>query len=79
MSVNSKMTAIADTIRSYTKETEKLSLDGMAEKIALVHSKGYDSGFNQGYTDGSDAEYNRGCNKNCLYTFLGNICTKTQK
>ncbi len=58
MSVNSKMTAIADTIRSYTEETEKLSLDGMAEKIALVHSKGYDSGFNQGYTDGSDAEYN---------------------
>lgn len=57
MSVNSKMTAIADTIRSYTQDSEKLSLDGMAEKIALVHSKGYDSGFNQGYTDGRDAEY----------------------
>lgn len=38
--VNEKMTAIADNIRSYTGETEKLSLDDMAESIEKVYEKG---------------------------------------
>jgi hypothetical protein len=42
--VNEKMTAIADNIRSYTGKTEKLSLDDMAESIEKVYKKGQDSG-----------------------------------
>lgn len=36
MSVNSKMTAIADAIRAKTGGTEKLTLDGMASAIAGI-------------------------------------------
>lgn len=44
--VNEKMTAIADNIRSYTGETEKLSLDDMAENIEKVYEAGQNSGGN---------------------------------
>ncbi len=44
--VNEKMTAIADNIRSYTGDTEKLSLDDMAENIEKVYEAGQNSGGN---------------------------------
>lgn len=44
MSVNEKMTAIADTIRAKTGGTEALTLDGMAEAIAGLELGGVDWG-----------------------------------
>ena len=38
MSVNEKMTALADTIRAATGETEKLSIEGMTDAIARVQT-----------------------------------------
>lgn len=43
MSVNEKMTAIADNIRAKTGGTEPLTLDGMAESIPEVYSAGQSS------------------------------------
>lgn len=40
MSVNEKMTAIADAIRDKTKETEALSLDDMATEVSKVFDVG---------------------------------------
>lgn len=64
MSVNSKMTAIADAIREKTGKTEKLSLDAMEEGIEDVYDAGFEAGqngdggsYDQGYTDGQKAEY----------------------
>lgn len=58
MTVNKKMTAIADAIRSRTRETEKLSLDDMASGVNDVYDVGYSAGhtegYNQGYTEGED-------------------------
>lgn len=54
MSVNEKMTAIADAIREKTGETEILSLDDMALKIPKVYEKGYSDGQSQ---DSSDSYY----------------------
>lgn len=48
MSVNEKMTAIADMIRSYTGKTDKLSLDDMFVGIGEVHANGWQVGFNLG-------------------------------
>lgn len=44
MSVNAKMTAIADAIRAKTGGTEALTLDGMAEAIAALELGGVDWG-----------------------------------
>ena len=44
MSVNEKMTAIADAIRNKTKESGLLSLDDIAEKIPVVYDKGFEDG-----------------------------------
>lgn len=43
MSVNEKMTAIADNIRAKTGDTEPLTLDGMAESIPKVYFAGQSS------------------------------------
>ena len=48
MSVNEKMTAIADAIRGYGSITGKLNLDEMANKIGTVYLNGYDLGRVQG-------------------------------
>lgn len=40
MSVNSKMTAIADAIRAKTGGTDALTLDGMAEAVAGIEAGG---------------------------------------
>ena len=66
MSVNEKMTAIADRIRHYAYETGKLTLDDMANKIEMVNLSGYNSGFTEGmqsgyttgFEEGKQAEYN---------------------
>lgn len=44
MSVNEKMTAIADAIRDKTGSTEALSLDEMAEKVTAVYDNGHAEG-----------------------------------
>lgn len=60
MSVAEKLTAIADRIRSYTANTDKLTLDGMASGVQEVYgvgiAHGQDSGYENGYMDG----YNEG-------------------
>lgn len=43
MSVDSKMTAIADAIRAHTGGTDALTLDGMAEAIAAIEAGGIDT------------------------------------
>lgn len=75
MSVNSKMTAIADAIRGKTGGTGKLNLDQMAIGVNDVYQAGYNAGagtggggnYDEGYNDGiaegieqgKQAEYNR--------------------
>ena len=68
MSVNEKMTAIADTIRSYTGKSGKLKLEDMPGAInEAVSANGYDAGYlsgyadgvNDGVADGMQAEYDR--------------------
>ena len=61
MSVDSKMTAIADTIRSYTGKSGKLGLDDMPGAInEAVAANGYDSGYSKGYADGEASGYQNG-------------------
>ena len=48
MSVNEKMTAIADAIRDKTGSTEKLGLDAMASGIGEVYAAGYAAGQSAG-------------------------------
>lgn len=52
MSVNEKMTAIADAIRVYTGSEATMGLDAMAANIESVHIAGYNSGWDQGMRDG---------------------------
>lgn len=52
MSVNTEMTAIADKIRFYTEETEKLSLVGIKDSIDKVNLKGRQYGEKLGYING---------------------------
>ena len=47
MSINSKMTAIADAIRDKTGETEPLSLDDMALAIPIVYDAGKQAEYNE--------------------------------
>lgn len=49
MSVNEKMTAIADAIRDKTGGTEKLTLDDMP--IAIAEIAGYNEGYNKGVAE----------------------------
>jgi hypothetical protein len=56
MSVNEKMTAIADSIRGYTTITKPLSLDEMPSGINDV----YNSGYSVGYTLGNQAGFDIG-------------------
>ena len=61
MSVNEKMTAIADTIRSYTGKSGKLGLDDMPGAInEAVAANGYDSGYSKGYAEGEENGYQNG-------------------
>jgi hypothetical protein len=70
MSVDSKMTAIADAIREKTGKTEKLNLDDMAAGVGEVYNAGFEAGqnsgggggdteaaYNEGFADGKQAEY----------------------
>ena len=52
MSVNEKMTAIADTIRTYTGNTEKLRLEEMPAQIVSACRKENEEGYQQGYDQG---------------------------
>ena len=60
MSVNDKMTAIANNIRQYTKGTDKLNLDQMAQGIHDVYTKGGEGQYNEGHSDGWSAGYKDG-------------------
>ena len=68
--VKEKMTAIADTIRSHTGKTDKLFLDDMPLAIenacAAEYEKGFTAGqagggdgYEEGFADGKQAEYDR--------------------
>lgn len=66
MSVNEKMTAIADAIRAKTGDTGKLGLDAMAAAVPQVYEAGYAAGeesqagqYAAGYADGKQTEYDR--------------------
>lgn len=70
MSVNEKMTAIADTIRNHTSETYKLTLDAMPGEINRAcminrlngstegYNIGYSAGHEEGKTEGIEEGYN---------------------
>ena len=60
MSVNEKMTAIADAIRGKTGETASLSLDAMATAIAGISGLRFTNGTFKGTTtwSGTSATYN---------------------
>ena len=60
MSVNEKMTAIADTIRRHTEKTEKLTLDNMPEEINSACMTNYLNGTIEGYNDGYSVGYDEG-------------------
>ena len=60
MSVNEKMTAIANAIREKTIITEPLTLDAMAENIPFVYEHGYVAGNNDGFATGEEMGYSRG-------------------
>ncbi|MBQ3118162.1 MAG: hypothetical protein IJC10_00155 [Clostridia bacterium] len=57
MSVNEKMTTIANKIRSYTKETDRLSLDEIPTKIDRCRDIGFENGVLKGEEDGRYAQY----------------------
>lgn len=61
MSVNEKMTAIADAIRDKTKGTEPLTLDGMATEIPKVYEEGktaeYDAFWDRYQRNGAKGLY----------------------
>lgn len=55
MTVNERMTAIADAIREKTGGTEKLTLDDMPGQIGSIRS--YSEGYDAGVVDGKQAEH----------------------
>lgn len=63
MSVNEKMTAIADNIRTYTEGTEPLTLDDMAAQIPQVFDAGvkseYDRFWDNYQENGNRTNYSR--------------------
>ena len=79
MSINEKLTAIADSIRRYTIGQEKLSLDDMASQIDRVNTIGFENGVWKGIEDGRQAQYdefwdayqNNGTKTNYQYAFCG--------
>lgn len=60
MSVNEKMTGIADAIRRYTGRSDKLSLDGMATGVSEVFGVGNTDGYNNGYNEGREEGLSEG-------------------
>ena len=60
MSVDEKMTAIADAIRRYTGRSYKLSLDGMATGVSEVFGVGNTEGYNNGYNEGREEGLSEG-------------------
>ena len=71
MSVNEKMTAIADAIRDKTGETEKLGLDAMVDGVNKV----YDLGKQAEYDRFWDAYQDYGDRNSYAYAFAGQAWT----
>lgn len=71
MTVNKKMTAIANAIRSRTGETEKLSLDDMASGVNDVYDVGYAVGEQNAYDAFWDAYQQNGERTNYTQGFSG--------
>jgi hypothetical protein len=65
MSVNVKMTTIADAIREKTGGTEQLGLDAMATEIPKV----YDAGYSKAEREHWDNVLNYGNRTDCEYAF----------
>lgn len=72
MSVNEKMTAIADNIRSKTGGTETLSLDGMASGVNEV----YDKGRTDEWSEFWDSFQQNGTRTDYSYAFFDNARIK---
>lgn len=76
MSVNDKMTTIADAIRDKTGGTDLLGLDDMADAVADVHAAGIESGKKAEYDAFWDAYQNGGQRTNYQKAFGGFGWTK---
>ena len=70
MSVNSKMTAIADEIRAKTGGTEPLTLDDMAENVPKVYEAGKKSEYDA-FWDARQKNGNPTGQRDCEYLFAG--------
>lgn len=57
MSVNEKLTAIADAIREYGNLDSSLNLDQMAAAISNVHERAYSDGSADGFSKGEEAGF----------------------
>ena len=57
MSVNEKLTAIADAIREYGNLDSSLNLDQMAAAIPNVHERAYGDGSADGFAKGEEAGF----------------------
>ncbi len=75
MSINSKMTAIADAIREKTGGTELLSLDGMTTAIPDVYDAGITAGRKCVYDDFWDEYQNYGKRRDYRKAFSGYFWT----
>lgn len=72
MSVNEKMTAIADAIRAKTGGTEPLTLDGMAGEIPRVYSAGEKTASDAAWNAFWDSFQVKGTRGNYSYAFAYN-------
>lgn len=71
MSVNEKMTAIAEAIREKTNGTDPLTLDDMASSIPEVYENGYDKGYQAQYDEFWDAYQDYGNQQSYSTSFKG--------
>ncbi len=83
MSVNEKMTTIADKIRTHTGDSHLLTLDGIADGVDTVFIRGYMDGedegkrvgYNLGYEAGTADEIAKCVAKHFVTTVIGNGTT----
>lgn len=71
MSINEKMTAIADKIRYYCNFTKKLGLDDMADNIDVVYDLGAQNGKDTAYDEFWDSFQQNGARRNYSFGFAG--------
>lgn len=60
MSVNEKLTAIANNIRYYAGTSAPYSLDGMASGVVEAYDSGNRLGYNRGFEEGAVSGHEEG-------------------